>query len=513
MHNTEEININKEEIDQKVIAFVPIRHDSQRLPGKNYKLLGGKPLYHFILTTLLTLEEITAVVIDTNSHIVRDGCSFYFKDFVENQKLIVLNRDPSLTDHQVSMNIMIDSLFKRNLPILSDSIKRPIILQTHVTNPFLKSSTIQDGITKYKNMLHNNTYDSLFAVSTWRTRLYDADNKPINHDPNNLIQTQDLKPIYEDNSCMYFFTQESFYNNKPMNRLGINPCIYPMTDKEELVDIDWLADLELAEAYLQRRKIREDLLSTSRDKNVLITGVAGGIGSATAKLFKKEGYFVYGIDLREPYGLNGGCDIFIKADLCSKDGITAIYDAIKADNKLDALINVAAMQDCTTFEDTTEEIWDSIQTCNLKTPYFLIQKLLPLLKECKGSIVNISSVHSLQTSASISSYAVSKAGLSGLTRSLAIELGKYGIRVNSISPGAIDTPMLREGLSRTLDNQTNNVSEALTNLSNKHLMGSVGKPEDIANAILFLVDNNKSSFITGTNLVIDGGATIRLSTE
>ncbi len=502
--------------DKKVIAFVPIRHESQRLPGKNYRLLGDKPLYYYMISTLLNIEEICCVIIDTNSPIVIEGCNDYFKEYLK-EKLIVMERNPELTDPMISMNMLIESFLVKRKDFVDC-----IIFQTHVTNPFLKDSTIISAIKQYRQVLSEGTYDSLFSVSTCRTRFYDSNKMPINHDPNNLVQTQDLSPIYEDNSCIYLFTKESFEKKK--NRLGESPYLYLMHDKEELVDIDWLTDFELAEAYLERRKKLETKDMSTKDmstkdmptkdmptkgKAVLITGVSGGIGRATAFLFKKEGYYVYGTDKVDFCGYDE-CDKFIKIDLCDEKALFEIFKEFSKENKkLDALINIAASQSCMPFENVSTDSWNELMTCNLKSPYFLIQTFLPLLKEAKGSIVNISSIHSFQTSADISAYAISKAGFSGLTRSLAIELGKFGIRVNGICPGAIDTPMLRDGLMRSPGDPLYKMEK----LAEKHIMGYIGKPEDIANAILFLADNEKARFITGTHLVVDGGATIKLSTE
>ncbi|MEX0598161.1 MAG: SDR family oxidoreductase, partial [Candidatus Paceibacterota bacterium] len=275
----------------------------------------------------------------------------------------------------------------------------------------------------------------------------------------------------------------------------------------------------LAEAYLERRKkleTRDGSRNKERvfkDKTVLITGVSGGIGRATAFLFKKEGYYVYGtdrVDNSHVLGEHEECDKFLKMDLCDEKAVSEIFKEFSKENKkLDALINIAASQICMPFENISSDSWNELMACNLKSPYFLIQTFLPLLKEAKGSIVNISSIHSFQTSADISAYAISKAGLAGLTRSLAIELGKFGIRVNGICPGAIDTPMLKNGLMRSAGDPL----QKMEKLAEKHIMGYIGKPEDIANAILFLADNEKARFITGTHLVVDGGATIKLSTE
>jgi NAD(P)-dependent dehydrogenase (short-subunit alcohol dehydrogenase family) len=137
-----------------------------------------------------------------------------------------------------------------------------------------------------------------------------------------------------------------------------------------------------------------------------------------------------------------------------------------------------------------------------------------MLVENKGSVVNVSSVHAVATSENIAVYAASKGSLSALTRAMALEYGKVGVRVNAVCPGAVDTGMLRAGLMR--DNFTNEnatVQQRLENLGRKQCIGRVGEPEEIGELILFLADGNKSGYITGENIVIDGGATVKLSTE
>jgi NAD(P)-dependent dehydrogenase (short-subunit alcohol dehydrogenase family) len=152
--------------------------------------------------------------------------------------------------------------------------------------------------------------------------------------------------------------------------------------------------------------------------------------------------------------------------------------------------------------------------CNLKAIFILSKFFVPFLQKTSGSIVNIASVHSIASSENIATYAASKAGLIGLTRNMAIEFSKLGIRVNALSPGAVDTKMLRDGLIRNITNPTDDMLlEALDKLGKKHLCNRVGNSLEIAKAIYFLSDNNYSSFIYGTNLIIDGGATIKLSTE
>lgn len=252
----------------------------------------------------------------------------------------------------------------------------------------------------------------------------------------------------------------------------------------------------------------------NQQKTILITGVAGGIGRATMTLFAEKGWRVIGVD-RNPFGegfpANG---LFIQADISHADEIAAIFEkAHQFTDSLDALVNNAAMQIAKPLVETTVEEWDAVMAANLRSVFLGVKLAHPLLKAGGGgAIVNVSSVHAIQTSANIAAYAASKGGLLALTRAMAIEFAADNIRVNAILPGAVDTPMLRAGLGRGHLGGSG-VEERLDNLARKTVSGKVGRPEEIAHAIYFLADNEQSSFMTGQALVVDGGATARLSTE
>ena len=150
---------------------------------------------------------------------------------------------------------------------------------------------------------------------------------------------------------------------------------------------------------------------------------------------------------------------------------------------------------------------------NLRSVFLGIKLAHPLFKAAGGgAIVNVSSVHAVATSANIAAYAASKGGLLALTRATAIEFARDNIRVNAILPGAVDTPMLRAGMNRG-HVQGEDILQRLDNLARKTVNGRVGQPEEIAHAIYFLADETQSSFMTGQALIVDGGATARLSTE
>lgn len=245
---------------------------------------------------------------------------------------------------------------------------------------------------------------------------------------------------------------------------------------------------------------------------VLITGVAGGIGSATAEIFAHYGWHVVGVDRRHTDTLPG-VHHFIHADLSELDGSEQAFREIAAEEgRIDALVNSAAIQICKPLVETTPDEWDTVLSSNLRSVYLAVRNSYPLFHGQGGAIVNVSSVHAVATSANIAAYAAAKGALVALTRALAIELSGKRIRVNAVLPGAVDTPMLRAGLHRGHVHGTS-VHELLEQLGGRHVMGRIGRPDEIAQAILFLADDERSSFITGQALIVDGGATARLSTE
>ena len=249
-------------------------------------------------------------------------------------------------------------------------------------------------------------------------------------------------------------------------------------------------------------------------KSVLITGAAGGIGRATVNLFAESGWSVIGVD-RSPFGDSfPGTGLFIEADISEPEDLEDIFSQAQGfSERLDALVNNAAVQIAKPLLETSVEEWDAVMVSNLRAVFLAMKLAHPLIKVAgRGAIVNVSSVHAVATSANIASYAASKGGLLALTRAMAIEFAPDNIRVNAILPGAVDTPMLHAGLSRGHVGD-GSLPERLENLADKTVIGRVGKPEEIAHSIYFLADEKQSSFMTGQALIVDGGATARLSTE
>ena len=250
------------------------------------------------------------------------------------------------------------------------------------------------------------------------------------------------------------------------------------------------------------------------EKFVMITGSAGGIGRACVSRFFRQGWRVIGIDKNEfgeGFPQNG---LFIKADISKPDQFSDMYRNVrKFTTVLHALINNAALQVSKPLIETSVEEWDLVIATNLR-PVFLSARYFHdlLVNAGDSAIVNISSVHAVQTSTNISAYAASKGGILAITRAMAIEFAREGIRVNAVLPGAVDTPMLRSGLDRG-QHSGFSMTDRLDNLARKTVNGRIGQPDEIAQAVYFLADPNQSSFMTGQALIVDGGATARLSTE
>ncbi|MEW6217293.1 MAG: SDR family oxidoreductase [Candidatus Bipolaricaulota bacterium] len=248
------------------------------------------------------------------------------------------------------------------------------------------------------------------------------------------------------------------------------------------------------------------------DRVVLITGAAGGIGRATVGVFAAEGWEVIAVDRQQAAGFPEGVE-FQQADVADPQSIASLFQWLgNYAGRLHALINNAAIQVCKPLVETSIAEWDAVMASNLRSVFVTAREAYPLLKAAQGAIVNVSSVHAVATSPDLAAYAASKGGLMALTRAMALEFARDGIRVNAILPGAVDTPMLHAGLLRG-HVQGVSLAERMQDLARRTVMGRIGRPEEIARAILFLADGEQSSFMTGQSIIIDGGATARLSTE
>lgn len=215
---------------RKIVALLPIKANSTRVPGKNFKDFCGKPLFQWILDSLLAVEEIDQIVINTDAKeiLIKNG-------LIESEKVMIRQRKANICGDEVSMNtVLADDV---------ENIEADVYLMTHTTNPLLSTDTIKRALAQYEAELLSGKADSLFTVNKIQTRFYTQSCQPINHDPNNLIPTQNLEPWYEENSNLYIFNRDSFASTKA--RIGMQPCMM-VSPPMECSDIDTPDDWDKA---------------------------------------------------------------------------------------------------------------------------------------------------------------------------------------------------------------------------------------------------------------------------
>lgn len=242
----------------------------------------------------------------------------------------------------------------------------------------------------------------------------------------------------------------------------------------------------------------------------LVTGAARGIGLASARALAQEGLRVYGTD-RDVPAEAGPFAGFFAADLSRPEQAAAVAAAVRErEDALVCLVNNAALQVTKPLAGTSVDEFRAVLDTNLVAPFVMAVELLEPLRHAGGAVVNIASVHAVATSPAIGAYAASKGGLLALTRTMALEFAPL-VRANAVLPGAVDTDMLRRGLTRDLYGDA--AEDPYAQLAARHPLGRIGRPEDIARTVVFLADPDKSAFITGQGFVIDGGCLCKLSTE
>lgn len=221
----------------EIVAFVPMRHSSERVQGKNYRPLGGRPLYHHIVSSLYACPLITHVVIDTDSELIAEDASAVFPG------IGLIDRPEHLLGGDVPMNDVLAHDVR--------TVPADLYVQTHSTNPLLRPETVTDALERFLEA--RPAYDSLFTVTPLHTRLWTQDGKPINHDPSVLLRTQDLPPVMEENSCLYVFDGPTLLERG--NRIGARPMLHPIP-AEEAWDIDEEIDWRIVESLYDAAESR-----------------------------------------------------------------------------------------------------------------------------------------------------------------------------------------------------------------------------------------------------------------
>lgn len=216
-------------VARRIVALLPMKAHSERVEGKNFRMFNGKPLFHWILDSLLSVELIDQVVINTDARAILAD-----HGLIDSDRVLIRDRPSDICGDFVSMNL-----------ILADDlahIPADIYLMTHTTNPLLSGETIRAALAHFDAV--RGEFDSLFTVNKFQTRFYRADSTPVNHDPNNLVRTQDLEPWFEENSNLYIFTLESFLRTNA--RIGAKPMMFE-TPRMESFDIDTPVDWTICE--------------------------------------------------------------------------------------------------------------------------------------------------------------------------------------------------------------------------------------------------------------------------
>ena len=219
------------------VALLPMKAHSERVKAKNFRPFAGKPLYRWILETLLSIDEIDLIVINTDARAILKDTGLE-----SSGRVLIRDRKPELCGDHVSMNL-----------ILAEDIahvQSETYLMTHTTNPLLRAPTIRAALRAFREASSEGRADSLFSVRKYQTRFYRTDGSAVNHDPKNLIRTQDLEPWFEENSNLYIFTPESFRASGA--RIGTRPVLFEMP-KSESYDIDGVDDWNIAEAIAKHR--------------------------------------------------------------------------------------------------------------------------------------------------------------------------------------------------------------------------------------------------------------------
>jgi CMP-N-acetylneuraminic acid synthetase len=220
----------------KLTSLLPMKGHSERVPNKNMKRFSGKPLYHCVAEVLQNSDFIESIVINTDSNIIAEDATKHFA------KVKIHIRPEDIRGDMIPMNDIIEYDINH--------CAGEHFLQTHSTNPLLSQKSLEEGIKTYFSM--SNDFDSVFSVTRWQTRLYWSSAEPINHDPQKLLRTQDLTPVFEENSNFYIFSKESF-KKAGNRRIGLKPKMFIM-DKIEAIDIDEGPDFKLAETLYMTKK-------------------------------------------------------------------------------------------------------------------------------------------------------------------------------------------------------------------------------------------------------------------
>lgn len=230
------------EAERRVTGLVFMKLESERVPRKNLREVGGRPLFEWIFEALTRAERIGEIILNTDSEILADAVANRFDVRIHMRPPHLLTIQTDEANQIIGYDV--------------DESDAPIYLQTHSTNPLLRPETIDLAVDTFLDEALAAGHDSLFTVTSHQKRFFFSDGRAVNHDPKRLIKTQELPPLYEENSCIYLFTRDAFYANQ-RRRIGAHPRLLPISAREA-IDIDTEEDLRLADQLLRAAHASEE---------------------------------------------------------------------------------------------------------------------------------------------------------------------------------------------------------------------------------------------------------------
>jgi NAD(P)-dependent dehydrogenase (short-subunit alcohol dehydrogenase family)/CMP-N-acetylneuraminic acid synthetase len=486
---------------KKIIVLILARGGSKGIPNKNAIDFCGKPLLVWSIEQAKQVESISSIWVSSDSQDILKIASACGVNTIQRPKEISEDTSSSESGWIHAIN-----------EIKTKGLDIDFVVALQPTSPIRESADIEHGINEFQNK----NYDSLFSCATLRDfTMWKNENgvyNSINFDYKNRLRRQDMSDQYIlENGSLYIFKPEILLAHN--NRLGgeIGTLMMPMWKSFEIDDLE---SFKLCETIMKQYLLRTnsnylESLFSMQNKIALVTGAARGNGKAISEALLRAGATVVLVDMLKEdlentsktfkdHNLDAHsytCDITNYSLIIElKNYITTTF------GRIDVLVNNAGVTYSHDALDYPDEYWEKTYQVNLKAPFNLAKELGKIMKEQKsGVIINITTIGAKLGFPDNPAYGAFKAGLRHLTKMLALDFGKYGIRVNNIAPGYMKTNMTKKSWDDPVLRK---------NRTDRTILGRWGEPSDLAGAVLYL-SSSASTYVTGQDLYVDGGWSIK----